>query len=447
MPDQESAEITIIGAGVAGIAAAYYLSESQARNICLIDAGQPMSFTSAQSGDNYRNWWPHETMTRFTDHSIDLLEEIRDRSGNRINMHQGGYLLATRKKNIDDLVGQLFRGYGPASDSLVRVHRGNGDAYVDSFASAATGVDIINREVIAKVWPGLDQRVSSVLHIRRAGDIDGQQMGQYMLETSRQRGTRLIKGLVTGIDSGQGFTTHLDNGTTIQSERLVCAAGPFINQVLAYIGETVPVINLLQQKLAFEDVFGAVPRDQPFAVDLDSRRLDWTAEELELLESDNDFRWMAGELPGGTHCRPEGGTGGKWVKLGWAINETATEPAWTPPLDDFFPEVVLRGAAQLVPALKQYYDRLPSRRSHYGGYYTMTEENWPLIGPLKTPGAYVIGALSGFGSMAACAAGSLCAKWITGEDLPSWAEDLSLSRLGDEPLMTELKILGEKGSL
>ena len=138
---------------------------------------------------------------------------------------------------------------------------------------------------------------------------------------------------------------------------------------------------------------------------------------------------------------------GKWVKLGWAFSEVASEPDWTPPLDDFFPEVVLRGAARLIPALKQYYDRLPARCSHYGGYYTMTEENWPLIGPLNTPGAYVIGALSGFGSMAACAAGSLCSKWMTGDELPVWAEDLSLSRLENEPLLTELKILGEKGLL
>ena len=51
----------------------------------------------------------------------------------------------------------------------------------------------------------------------------------------------------------------------------------------------------------------------------------------------------------------------------------------------------------------------PDALRHYGGYYTMTDENWPLIGPMGTDGAYIVGALSGFGSMSACAAGqSMC---------------------------------------
>lgn len=56
-----------------------------------------------------------------------------------------------------------------------------------------------------------------------------------------------------------------------------------------------------------------------------------------------------------------------------------------------------------------------------GGYYPMTRENWPLIGPLGVDGAYIAGALSGFGSMTACAAGAICAAWIVDRDLPDYA--------------------------
>jgi glycine/D-amino acid oxidase-like deaminating enzyme len=76
--------------------------------------------------------------------------------------------------------------------------------------------------------------------------------------------------------------------------------------------------------------------------------------------------------------------------------------------------------------------------SHYGGYYTMTRENWPLIGPMRTPGAFVAGALSGFGTMAACAAGSLCAAWILGQPRPGFARALGLERHGDRALMQSL---------
>ena len=99
------------------------------------------------------------------------------------------------------------------------------------------------------------------------------------------------------------------------------------------------------------------------------------------------------------------------------------------------------------PALKAYYGRLLRNISHYGGFYTMTEENWPLIGPMGAEGAFVVAALSGFGAMAACAAGKLCAAWVTGSDLPDYAADLSLQRYENGPLMTDLSALQSKGVL
>ena len=56
----------------------------------------------------------------------------------------------------------------------------------------------------------------------------------------------------------------------------------------------------------------------------------------------------------------------------------------------------------------------------------MTNENWPLIGPMQLNGASMNCAMSGFGIMASCAAGELCAKWIAGDTLPSYAINFSV---------------------
>ena len=106
-------ETLIIGAGIIGIAVAYYLTKYQPlHKVTLVDAYQPMALTSAQSGENYRNWWPHPVMTAFTDHSTDIMESIARFSGNRINMTRRGYVLATRSDDPAQLLEELEAGYG-----------------------------------------------------------------------------------------------------------------------------------------------------------------------------------------------------------------------------------------------------------------------------------------------------------------------------------------------
>ncbi|MFT5572620.1 MAG: glycine/D-amino acid oxidase-like deaminating enzyme [Cryomorphaceae bacterium] len=77
----------------------------------------------------------------------------------------------------------------------------------------------------------------------------------------------------------------------------------------------------------------------------------------------------------------------------------------------------------------------------------MTEENWPLVGPLDDSGAFVAGALSGFGSMGACAAGALCADWVCGGSLPQYAHSISLARYQDPVLLRKMAQSNDIGLL
>jgi glycine/D-amino acid oxidase-like deaminating enzyme len=74
-----------------------------------------------------------------------------------------------------------------------------------------------------------------------------------------------------------------------------------------------------------------------------------------------------------------------------------------------------------------------------GGYYTKTPENRPLVGPLPIDGAYVIGALSGYGVMASQAAAELLATHVTGGPLPAYAAALSPSRYADVAYQARLE--------
>jgi glycine/D-amino acid oxidase-like deaminating enzyme len=66
---------------------------------------------------------------------------------------------------------------------------------------------------------------------------------------------------------------------------------------------------------------------------------------------------------------------------------------------------------------------------------------------LPVEGAYVIGALSGFGVMAACAAGELLAAHLTGGTLPHYAPAFLLERYQDPAYQRLLDTWDESGQL
>jgi len=217
------------------------------------------------------------------------------------------------------------------------------------------------------------------------------------------------------------------------------------------LGVELPIDNVFHQKIAFEDTLAAVPRNQPFSIDIDKTSLDWSDDERDALREDTSLNWLTHPIDGGIHCRPEGS--GRWIKLGWAYNREISTPnnarelIEDPHYNSSFPEIVLRAAAKLQPDLAPYIESLPASRVHYGGYYSMTKENWPLIGPLDGTGAFMAGALSGFGCMAACGAGSICADWVCGGELPGYAHALSLSRYNDPELLKEIRQSSDVGLL
>ncbi|MBU2676411.1 MAG: FAD-binding oxidoreductase, partial [Gammaproteobacteria bacterium] len=411
------------------IATAYYLSVKHGRaSVLLIDSRAPMSYTSAQSGDNFRNWWPHPTMTAFTNDSIDLMQSLAVETRNRFNMTDRGYVLATRRADI----GELTAAVGSRID-------------VDVFSDPG---------LIGRKFPALSDDIRHVVHVKRGGDFSGQQLGQYMLEQFREAGGKRLSGDVTDIRNDKAYAIKIDceDGIRIvEADVVINAAGPFIKRIGEMLGVDLPVINIYQQKIAFDDKLAAIPRDMPFSIDLDEKELSWTDEERALLAEDPECRWLTQMMPAGTHCRPEGGERGTWVKLGWAYNQRHSEPQHDleneTARDPQFPEIVMRGAAALLPSLTPYIQTPPARFAHYGGYYTMTTENWPLIGPMGPTNAYIAGAMSGFGSMSACAAGNLCAAWVCGRELPDYATLLSLKRRDDATLMAELEKATNKGLL
>ena len=440
-------DVVIVGAGSIGISVAYFLSKLNPRlRLLLVDNESPMSFTSAVSGENYRNWWPHQIMKDFMERSIALMEQIDGLANQSVVTTRTGYLLATRDENPSELLNNLS---DTSSDKQqVRCHQSSAD-YSRALLAYEHGTDVLqSQSAIHQIYSSFDEVIKTIVHIRNGGSISAQQLGAYMLSQYKANNGVFLQAQLTDIDYHDVFTIQLDNNEApIQSTFFVNAAGPMANGISRMLGIELPLVNVLQQKIAFADHLGVIDRNLPFTIDLDEQYIDWTDDERDNILHDDTLAFLGKLMPGSIHRRPDGGPGGNRVKLGWAYNSQHTKVERDIPLDPHFPEVVLRGACRLQPGLRNYYNGFPREFIHYGGYYTMTEENWPLIGETAIPGYVVSVGMSGFGSMAACAAGELAALTITGDPLPDYARALSLQRYQDPVLMAEIESLNNRGIL
>jgi glycine/D-amino acid oxidase-like deaminating enzyme len=440
-----SADVVICGAGIGGVSAAYHLAVKQGiQKVLIVDERLPFTLTSDKSTEAYRNWWPGpgDTMVRFMNRSIDLLENLARESDNFFRMNRRGYLFLTADPKKVALMEQTAKEISRLGAGPVRHHQGRpGDPpYAPSppqgFDPDLRGADLVtDRALIRKHFPFVTDKAIAMLHPRRCGWMSAQQLGMYLLEQAKEHGARFLKGRVFEVGlSKEGIeAVHVrteDDTVRISTRTFVIAAGPLLKSVGAMIGIDLPVFNELHGKIAFNDPAGVISRDAPLMIWTDPTILPWTEEERNELAGNDRTKWLLDEFPGGVHFRPEGGPGSQTILALWTYDIKPQEPVWPPVFEPEYAEVVLRGMGVMIPGLIPYLQKI-GKPIVDGGYYCKTRENRPLIGPLPVQGAFVIAALSGFGIMASMAAGELLGIHVAGGKLPVYAPAFLLSRYED----------------
>lgn len=449
----QRADVVICGAGISGVAAAYFLCTAGIKNILLLDERPPLSLTSDRSTECYRNWWPDAEMLALMNSSIDLMEAVADESGNVFRMNRRGYLYVTADEGKLAAMENASRATSSLGAGPLRVHSTNSLYYEPSpsegFHGQPTGADLlIGSELIQKYFPYLTERAVAALHVRRAGWLSAQQLGMYLLETGRRRGVRFESARVTGVDVSNDRVkgVRLGSGNRVDSPIFINAAGPYLKEVGTLLGVDLPVHTELHLKAAIKDPLAVVGRDAPLLIWHDAQTLPWEADDREVLAADNQTRWLTEPFPAGVHTRPEGVGESQMILMLWEYQTKVMEPVWPPKLDEQYPELALRGLAAMLPRMKEYFGRMP-RPQLDGGYYTKTSENRPLVGPVGVDGAYVAGALSGYGIMSACGVGDLLAAHVTGAELPWYAPAFELARYDNPEYRRKLESRGDSGQL
>lgn len=447
-----SADVVICGAGIGGIAAAYELAvERRLGRVLIVDPEPPLSVTSDKSTECYRNFWPAPELVRFMNRSIDRLEQWHEESGGRFALNRNGYAYFTAQPERAREFERAATQSAAAGAGALRRHDGGAnrppppESAYDRLTPGLDGFDLLSdTAAVRRRYPWLRGDVRAALLARRCGWLSAQQLGMWLLERARERGAELMAGEVVAIERGLGgavsaVTVARGGGTLrVATPAVIDAAGPHAAALARLAGLELPLYAELHGKVMFDDVERVLPRELPLCIWCDPIALAWDAAERAELAQDPELRFLTETMPSGVHFRPEGGPDSRMLLLLWTYHLEPTAVVFPPRFDPYYPEVVLRGMAQMVPEFGRYLD---TRRRPFvdGGYYTKTRDNRPLVGPTPVPGFHLLCGLSGWGIMAAAAASELLGAHLAGDREPEGAPWFALSRFADPGYQARLE--------
>ena len=416
---------------MAGIAAAYQLAvRVGVSRIVLVDPRDPLSLTSSKGTEAYRNYWPgpDDTMARFMDRSIDLLEELDRDSGQVFELNRRGYVFLT----ADVAEAERLSAFAKATADRSKVAKATADASnvakatADKHTHSGPTTEFVGEpRTILQRYPFITNRVRAMLHVRRAGFMNAAKLGQYLLDRSRARGVEVIRDEVAGliVENGRFVAARLASGSRIDARVFVLAAGPLLPEWTDRLDLDVPIVNELHGKISFEDADAVIPRSAPLMIWNDAVDLG-----------------PLGTFPPAVHFRPRGAQSILGI---WTYDTRIERPVFPPVFADDYGDIVMRGLAVMIPGLDEYVQRGVTMIVD-GGYYCKAPDNRPLIGPTSIDGVFVLGALSGYGIMASQAAADLLATYILDQPRPDYAPAFHPARFRDPAYQRVLATLDAK---
>ena len=434
-------DILILGAGIAGLATAYHLAvKHHLKNILVVDERAPLGLTSSRGTMAYRNWFPGpgDAMVRLLNRSIDLLQEIDAQSNHAIQLSQNGYMYFTARESQIEIWRALAReaqqrGVGEFREHSKTFEVSAMNSIAKTIEGFKTGADLItNHELIHKLYPRLTRDVVAMLHVRRCGAFDVFALGDWLVSQARAHGVQFLQNRVEKISTrgNRIESLQLTSGAEISTRTLVIAAGPLLPDVARMLEIELPVYNELHGKMTMRDSARVFPRYGDLLLWNDAQTLEWNDDERAEFSESDETHWLCEEFPGGVHYLPKGTADDPKIMGLWTYNTHEMPFQDFPTFDAHTAEIILRGLARMIPEARVYFGR--GREAFVdGGYYCKTRENRPLIGPLPIEGAFVCGALSGFGVMASQGAAELLSAHIVGATLPAYARWFQLSRYAD----------------
>lgn len=356
------ADVVVIGGGIAGASDAFFLSRAGLSVVVLERGSQLAGLTTAQSVACFRAQWDDPDHAALVLPSIDFYGTFAEQvglDGWDIGIRRQGWLFVTGDQE------------GPAAvQAFVAEHRRLGihDSEYLSGVEARQRFAWLGPDCTAASYRALDGWLSPYEVTYGFAKASA---ATFLLGTTATR-------IVTAGDAVAGVET---SAGTIDTRRVVLAAGPFASGLAASAGVVLPV-SALRRHRAMVAPRPEIPGDGPMTVDMDT-----------------SVWW-----------RPEGG--GAFLGLGQS--EAPSEPTLEVSVDWTFPAVAMDAAGRLVPFWRYLAEHLSNAEVSLGaGQYTITTDGLPIIGAARdVDGLFIHGADNGWGVESAPEAGRRLAAFV-----------------------------------
>ena len=363
-----SAGVVVIGGGVVGAATAFYAARAGLDPLVVERRAALCTLTTPASTGAFRLQFDNLEELEMVRESVELFLNFSDATGQNdydLAIRQQGYLWLT----TDDRRADRQR-------TLVAQQHGWGQ----------NDIELLGGDEVRSRWPYVKDEIVQARW--RAGDgfLDPKALtlglmagsGASVCTACEVTGFRTSNGRLSGVETNRG---------TVSCESAVIAAGPFSGAVGGLAGLSLPLTTVARHKVVMPEV-PEVPPGAPMTIDDDT----------------------------GAHWRPA-------LRGAYLLHTDPTTPP-SPPAEDVTPDhrfahALLDPSSPVsVARVSDFWERVWARGSAHwfmqSGYYTMTPDHRPLLGPSALPGLYINTGYSGHGIMGSPAGSRRFVDVLTG---------------------------------